>query len=80
MWQAKIDSKKFIKGFLVVGVVYSHDIPSEDFSESYSIRENSDLDNLIVSRLNQLNNLDESSVILGNFVPKPPIMSSIAGV
>ncbi len=67
MYTATIESKQINKGVIQVGVIYGNG--SDNFTEVYSIRGLSDLENNIINKLSQLNSIDLSKIQLGTFIP-----------
>lgn len=67
MWQAKIESKNKIRGIYEIGVIFTDG--EDSFSESYKVISSEDLNNMVKSKLEELNLVNLEDVELGPFVP-----------
>lgn len=72
MWTAQIESKRFQKGTLQIGVIYSNGI--ETFSEPSIVSSLEEINIIISSRLSQLEALESLEVPLGPYEPKSNVI------
>jgi len=84
MWGAKIVDKVFDRGYLKVTVAFSNGIDEQEFTEVYSVVNNTSLDASIKSKLSQLQDVEQlkTDLVLGEFKPLPvvdvdPVMRGI---